>query len=205
MDIRTFTLLPDRETIDDQGHKKWHYYWKCKRFYKNVIEDMSERRPGIKIILHHRRDGEHARFNDEHYELWDPEHIIPMYNDEHTILHRKGFKHSPEWNTNISKSLQGKLSGIKRKPLSEEVRKKISEKLRGKKRQGWSEESRKNHAKSAENRKPVSEETRKKISAANKGKKRSLEFCKRMSAFSKRNENIERLIKMNKNHPRLKK
>lgn len=204
MDIRTFSLLPDRETIDDKGHKKWFYYWKCKKFYASIIKDMEEKRPGIKIILHHRRDGEHARFNDEHYELWDPEHIIPMYCDEHTKLHGTGQKHSKEWCKNISKSLKGKFIGVKRKPLSDETKKKISEKLMGKKRRPHSEEWKKAISESMKGRK-VSKEIREKISKSNKGRKRSEEFCKRMSGFARRSLNIERLVKMNKDHPRYKK
>ena len=204
MDIRTFSLLPDRETIDDKGHKKWFYYWKCKKFYASIIKHMEEKRPGVKIILHHRRDGEHARFNDEHYELWHPDHVTPMYTDEHTKLHMIGQKHSKEWCENISNSLKGKFVGVKRKPLSNETRKKISEKLKGKKRVKWSEESRKNHEKTMFGR-IVSKETREKISKSNKGKKRSKDFCERMSIFAKRPLNLERLINMNKNHPRYKK
>lgn len=145
MDIRTFSLLPDRETIDDKGHKKWFYYWKCKKFYASIIKDMEEKRPGMKIILHHRRDGKHARFNDEHYELWDPEHIIPMYSDEHTKLHMIGQKHSKEWNENISKAVKGKKKSHV-SPFSEERKLKISKALKGKKLPKWSEERKKHHS-----------------------------------------------------------
>lgn len=162
MDIRTFSLLPDRETIDDKGHKKWFYYWKCKKFYASIIKHMEEKRPGIKIILHHRRDGEHARFNDEHYELWHPDHVTPMYTDEHTKLHMIGQKHSKEWNENISKSVKGKKKSHT-SPLTEERKAKISKALKGKPRVKYTEERRK-HLSEAMKGHPFPESSRSKLS-----------------------------------------
>lgn len=162
MDIKTFSSIPDREVIDSYGHKKWYYYWKCKKHYASVIEEMKKNRPGVLIVMHHRRDGEHARYNDEHYELWDPEHVIPMYTDEHTKVHRTGVPHSKEWNSNISKNTKGKKKSITHK-LSENTKLKISKALRGKSRVKYTEERKQALIKRLTGH-TVSEESEKKLS-----------------------------------------
>lgn len=163
MDIRTFALLPEREIIDDFGHKKFYYYFKCKKFYSEIIKEMQKERPGIKIILHHKRTKESARYNDEYYELWNPEHVEPMYNDEHTRLHRINYKHSDETKKKISLSTKGvKKTNVK--PLTEERKHKISESLKGKKFAPWSDSRRDIHRKAMQTRKPLSKESCRKIS-----------------------------------------
>jgi hypothetical protein len=83
-------------------HKELHHiyytnYNKFKRLIKPLLEEMKKERPNIDIHLHHKN------FNDSNYELWQD--IVPVYNDEHLIIH----------NCKRTKEIKQKIIETKRK------------------------------------------------------------------------------------------
>ena len=168
-----------KECIDilksgDKMFQKLYYsnYYKAKKFFKPLIDDMKKERPDVKIVLHH------IEINDQNYELWDT--VVPLYEDEHIVLHKKGIPRSKEIRAKISESLKGNPRG----PLSLETRQKMSISHAGMK---FSETRRQNISNSLKGKpgtnkgKVFSEEHKRKISEAHKGKKLSDEHIKNMS------------------------
>jgi len=158
----------------DKIFQKLYYsnYWKARKYFEPLIDDMKKERPDVKIVLHH------IEINDQNYELWDT--IVPLYEDEHIILHKTGIPRSKQTRAKISESLKGKSRG----PLSLETRQKMSESRKG---IIFSETRRQNISNSLKGKpgtnrgKTFSEEHKRKISEAHKGKKLSDEHIKNMS------------------------
>jgi len=108
----------------DKEFKKLYFsnYWKTKKFFKPIIDNMKLKRPDMKIVLHH------IIFNCNNYEMWNINEIIPMYIDDHHSLHHKGKKLSEETKKKMSLGNKGKKYCLgKHWKLSEETKQKISE------------------------------------------------------------------------------
>jgi len=131
-------------------HIYWTNYWKTKKFFKPLIDDMKKERPGINIVLHH------IELNDQNYELWDT--IVPMYTDEHTQLHGIGRMHTEEAKQKM------------RKPKSEETRQNMSKARMG--IEPWNKNLTKETSESVKN---IGEKNSKNL----KGKKQSTETIRK--------------------------
>jgi hypothetical protein len=94
------------KTISRQGKncskELWSAYWRCRRYWQPIIEEMKKTRPNMGIIIHHKL----CKYNDEHYEEWSINHTIPMYRDEHTKYH----SNNSAWNKNRIEKIQKAMS-----------------------------------------------------------------------------------------------
>ena len=158
-----------------------------KKLHRLIFEDFYKIKLPSNIVIHH-EDGNKLNNN-----IWN---LVPMRNDEHTIIHHQGKTLSDETKKKISKSNKGKIvSEEGRKNMSEahkgnspslETRKKLSEANKGEKSYWYG----KHH----------SEETKEKIRNAHLGLKPSEETRKKMSESQKgRTHSLESKLKMSKN------
>jgi hypothetical protein len=61
--------------------------YRCRDYWKPVMEQMRLDRPGVRVEIHHLNETEEQRqFNELYYELWDINYTIPIYQDEHRKL-----------------------------------------------------------------------------------------------------------------------
>lgn len=142
-------------------------------------------------VLHHVNPD--WKYTDiERYIKWNPEDLVMMTTQEHTILHHKG-KHHP-----ITEETKQKISEAnKGKHLSDEAKQKISEAKKGKpawnKGKHLSEEHKLKIGEALEGKShlPHTEETRRKISEALKGKHRTEETRQKMREAAKRRYSIK--------------
>lgn len=81
MKIYEYKRISKKDFFKKFGFSKFHYYNIAYNSFKEVIDSMKEKRPNVKICLHHLEPW------TESYELWNP--VIPMYEDEHIILHSR--------------------------------------------------------------------------------------------------------------------
>jgi hypothetical protein len=106
-----------------QNH--WGNYQACKRVWKAMIDHMKQERPDMRIVMHHLL----CEYNDQHYEEWNPDYVVPMYLDDHSSLHSS--TRPQEVYDKIGNSNRGKKKGPYPK-RSEESKRKQSEAMKGK-------------------------------------------------------------------------